>query len=314
MSTLADAAPLAARDLTAIGVSVRLVVTDPAVADQAADLLRRQLAELDLACSRFRSDSELTALNDVAGRTVAVSPLLAEALGVALDTARRSGGAVDPTVGSSLVRLGYDRDFAGLPADGEQVEVTWRRSSHWSQVQLDRAARTVRVPEGVQLDLGATAKAWCADRAATEIHADLGCGVLVSLGGDLAMAGPAPDGGWAVRVQDRPGPLEETPDGPSCTVSVASGGLATSSTAARRWRRGGDVLHHLIDPATGMPTRSIWRTVSVCATSCLEANVASTAAVVRSEGAVRGLVAAGLPARLVDLDGNVTVVNGWPPR
>lgn len=312
MTGLAVAPRLAGRDLTAIGVAVRVVVTDPSAADTAAELLARRLAELDLACSRFRTDSEIGAVNAAAGRSTPVGPLLAEAIEVALDAARTTGGAVDPTVGSSLVRLGYDGDFAGLPADGERVEASWRRSAHWSQVQLDRVAGTVRMPAGVQLDLGATAKAWAADRAAEALGAELGCGVLVSLGGDLAMVGEAPEGGWAVRVQDLPGRLEDEPAGPSCTVAVRSGGLATSSTAARRWRRGGELLHHLIDPVTGMPARSVWRTVTVAAPTCLAANVASTAAIVRSHAALPGLAAAGHPARLVDLDGEVTLLNGWP--
>ncbi len=108
--------------------------------------------------------------------------------------------------------------------------------SGYTTVELDTALHTVRVPRGVVLDLGATAKAWAADRAAQAIHAACGCGVLVSLGGDLATAGAAPAGGWRIHVTDdhRAGPLA-----PGQTVAVASGGLATSSTAVRRWRQDG---------------------------------------------------------------------------
>ena len=312
MTALAVRPELAAADFASIGVQVRLVVTEPASLDRALEILRADLSELDLACSRFRSDSELVALNRSMGRTTPVSRLLGEAIGVALDAARSSGGDVDPTLGSSLVRLGYDRDFDELAGDGEPVAWSVRRWSQWNQIDLDRAARTVRLPEGVQLDLGATAKAWAADRAATFIHREVGCGVLVSLGGDIAVAGEAPEGGWPVRVQDRPGSARDQADGPTCTVSIRSGGLATSSTAARRWHRGGRVLHHLVDPATGMPADSVWRTVTVAAPSCLEANVATTAAIVRSQRAVPGLVAQGLPARLVHRTGDVTVLGGWP--
>jgi thiamine biosynthesis lipoprotein ApbE len=312
MTMLAVAPEIASCDLSALGVAVRLVVTEPASLVRARDLLERDLAALDLACSRFRSDSELVALNQADGRTVKVSRVLAEAIAVALDAARGSHGDVDPTLGSSLIRLGYDRDFAQLPGEGAPVALSIWRGSHWDQVDLDREARTVRMPQGVQLDLGATAKAWCADRVARIIRDEVGCGVLVSLGGDIAMAGEPPEGGWSVRVQDRPGPLDELAEGPSCTVSVRSGGLATSSTAARRWQCGGRVLHHLVDPRTGMPAVSVWRTVTVNAASCLEANVATTAAIVRSRAAVAGLLASGLAARLVDRTGHVTVLNGWP--
>ena len=303
---------LAVTDLNALGVGVRLVVSDQGSLAAATSILRAELEAIDLACSRFRADSELVMLNAAAGATVHVSPLLAQAIGVGLSAARDSGGDVDPTLGSSLVRLGYDRDFGQLPADGDQVAVTVWRGSGWQQVHLDVEAGTVRVPAGVQLDLGATAKAWCADNAAARIHTELGVGALVSLGGDIAVAGRAPANGWPIRVQDHPGLPTGATEGPTATVSIRSGGLATSSTAARRWRRGGQTWHHLLDPRTGMPARSRWRTVSVCAPTCLWANVATTAAIVRADGAVAGLQRAGLPARLVSTTGEVTCLNGWP--
>jgi FAD:protein FMN transferase len=309
---LETSAGLAAGDLSALGVAVRLVVTDAASRPAAQRLLVTELERLDIACSRFRPDSELVAVNREAGRTVTISPLLAEAIGIGLDAARSSGGDVDPTLGSSLVRLGYDRDFGQLPADAAPVAVSIWRGSRWDQVELDRHARTLRVPAGVEIDLGATAKAWCADRAAARIHAELGGGVLVSLGGDIAVAGDPPEDGWAVRVQDRPGPLKASADGPTAVVAIRSGGLATSSTTARRWRRGGRLLHHLVDPRTGMPAVSVWRTVTVTAPSCLAANVATTAAIVRSDAALAGLRRAGLPTRLVSRAGQVTCLNGWP--
>jgi thiamine biosynthesis lipoprotein ApbE len=309
-----EVADLAAADLDALGVAVRLVLTEGAALETAREILLEELAALDLACSRFRPDSELVSLNEAAGRAVVVSPLLAAAIGVGLEAARSTGGIVDPTLGASLVRLGYDRDFSALQPDGEPVPVSAWRGSAWDQVQLDPATRTVRLPAGVQLDLGATAKAWCADSAAARILAEVGGGVLVSLGGDIAVAGQAPEQGWAVRVQDRPGLPDVPADGPTTTVSISGGGLATSSTAARRWRRGGQVLHHLVDPRTGMPANSVWRTVTATAPTALAANIATTAAIVRSSAALAHLQRSGLAARLVDHDGAVTCVNGWPPE
>jgi thiamine biosynthesis lipoprotein len=93
---------------------------------------------------------------------------------------------------------------------------------------------------------------------------------------------------------------------------MASGGLATSSTTARRWRRGGDVLHHILDPRTGLPPAPVWRTVSVTAATCADANAASTAAIIRGDQAPGWLASLGLPARLVDVDGRVQTVAGWP--
>src|SRR5262249_30344697 len=148
------------------------------------------LAEVDAACSRFRDDSELVALDASAGRPTEVSPLLAEALTVALRAAEATDGAVDPTVGSAMNAIGYDRDFTLVREDDRPVKLLVKRAPGWRLVTLDD--RKVTVPEGVRLDLGATAKAWAADRAATGLARAAGCGVLVSLGGDTAVAGEPP--------------------------------------------------------------------------------------------------------------------------
>ncbi|MFF5189670.1 FAD:protein FMN transferase [Streptomyces sp. NPDC000345] len=303
----------AATEWRALGTTVRLVVTDPALLDSCNLLLARHLAEVDAACSRFRPDSELAALDTTAGRPVRVSPLLAEALDVALRAAEATDGAVDPTVGSAMDAIGYDRDFTLVREDDRPVRLTLRRTPGWRTVTLDRATGTVTLPAGVRLDLGATAKAWAADRAARTLADTAGCGVLVGLGGDTAVAGAAPAGGWQVRVQDVTGPVDDTPaHGAYATVGLHSGGLATSGTTARRWRRGGHELHHIVDPRTGLPVRSPWRTVSVAAATCADANAASTAALVKGAGAEQWLTRLGLPARLVTRNGAVVTTPGWP--
>jgi thiamine biosynthesis lipoprotein ApbE len=290
----------------ALGTLVRLVVTEPSCLRAARALLEADLARIDLACSRFRADSEIMNLSS----ENEVSPLLAEAIAVALRAAELTDGDVDPTVGAALSALGYDRDFEQIQAGQPAGKITVRTVPGWRQVRLD--GRTLTMPAGVQLDLGATAKAWAADRSAARIHQSTGCGVLVSLGGDIAVAGPAPQGGWRIRVQDVTGAPEETPEGPYTLISIRDGGLATSSTKARRWQRGGDVLHHILDPRTGLPAEPVWRTVSVTAGTCADANAASTAAVIRGRAALGWLAGLGLPARLVDATGVVFTVAGWP--
>ncbi|MFF3710518.1 FAD:protein FMN transferase [Streptomyces phaeochromogenes] len=305
--------PTAAANWRALGTSVRLVTTDPALLDSCNLLLARQLAEVDAACSRFRDDSELVALDSAGGRPVRVSPLLAEALAVALRAAAATDGAVDPTVGSAMNAIGYDRDFRLVQEDGRPVKLTVRPVPGWRLIRLDRATGTVTVPAGVRLDLGATAKAWAADRAAVTLARVAGCGVLVSLGGDTAVAGEPPAGGWRIRVQDVTGPVDETPpQGPYATVGLRGGGLATSGTTARAWRSGPHILHHILDPDTGLPADSPWRTVSVAAITCADANAASTAALIKGTGAERWLSGLGLPARLVARDGTVVTTPGWP--
>lgn len=306
----------------ALGMLVQLVVTEPSQLARARELLKVELLALDLACSRFRPDSELVAVANVARRargdvTVSVSPLLAEAVAVAIRAAQLTDGDVDPTVGGLLSALGYDRDFAALtPPDHEECRepgtVAVRMIPGWRSVRLDVERQLLTVPSGTQLDLGATVKGWAADRAADRITRQLGCGVLVSLGGDTAVAGPVPEGGWRIRVQDKTALPEAPAEGVTQVVSIRDGGLATSSTAVRRWRRGGDVLHHILDPRTCLPAKPVWRTVSVAAATCADANTAATAAVIRGRQAVGWLASLRLPARLVEHDGTVHTLNAWP--
>jgi thiamine biosynthesis lipoprotein len=295
----------------ALGTYVELVISGkPAALGTAVRLLRAELTGLDLACSRFRADSELVRTNATAGRRTVVSPLLADAIAVALRAAEQTDGDVDPTLADALVAAGYDGDFAGLPVDGAAVVARPPRLGAWRDVELDQAAGTLLVPDGVGLDLGATAKAFGADRAAELIAAATGAGVLVNLGGDIAVAGPAVPGGWPVRVTDRP---VHTDDGGSGqVVHVHGGGLATSSTVVRRWRRGGATYHHILDPRTGLPADQTWRTVTVTAATCVEANTASTASIVRGSAALDWLADLGLPSRLVDRAGRVHRIAGWP--
>ena len=162
-------------------------------------------------------------------------------LAAALDAAAQTDGLVDPTLGRAMADLGYDRDFALLPSDSPAA-VRIRRLADWRTIELDVARSRVRIPAGVRLDLGATAKAFAADRAARDIQSACGGAVLVGLGGDITVAGPAPAGGWAVRVQDRTDALDIIPAGPFQVVSITAGGLATSSVTARQvaTRRGRD--------------------------------------------------------------------------
>jgi thiamine biosynthesis lipoprotein len=295
----------------ALGTYVELVLADRSAALGAAvRLLRTELAALDLACSRFRADSELVRANAAAGRPVAVSPLLAAAVAAALQAAEQTDGDVDPTLADALAAAGYDGDFAGLPADGAPVVPRPPRAGAWRDVELDAAAGTLHVPAGVGLDLGATAKAFAADRAAELIAAETGASVLVNLGGDIAVAGPQLPGGWPVQVADRP--VHAAGGASGQVVHVHGGGLATSSTVVRRWRRGGTTHHHILDPRTGLPVEPVWRTVTVTAATCVQANTASTASIVRGWSALGWLADLGLPSRLLDRTGRVHRVSGWP--
>ncbi len=294
----------------AIGTTALIAVADAEVLPAARQLLEQKLTALDATCSRFRADSELIELNRSAGAPVEVGPILFEHVGVALRVAELTGGLVDPTVGATLRLSGYNRTFAQVRLrDGRLVQPFFPPIAGWRSVIVDARRRTIRIPRGVELDLGATAKAFASDRAAAAVTTATGTGALVSLGGDVAVAGEPPRGGWSVRIaDDHAAPLE----GPGPVVSIVRGGLATSGTCVRRWTTAGGELHHIVDPRTGRPALTPWRTVTVAAASCVHANAASTAAVVLGEAAPGWLAEAALPARLVSGDGVIATVSGWP--
>jgi thiamine biosynthesis lipoprotein len=297
----------AAASWPALGTNATVVVADAAGLAAACRSVRAVLEEIDRAASRFREDSEISVVNRAGGAPVLVSGTFVRAARCALRAARITGGDLDPTVGASLRIAGYDRDFTLV---GPGVAVRFAAAAGWRAIELDDARHLVRVPAGVELDFGATAKALAADMAAARASAGIaGGGVLVSLGGDIATAGPAPAEGWSVHVTDD---HAAGPGAAGQTIALRSGGLATSSTTRRRWTRGSTNVHHILDPATGAPAREHWRTVSVAAACCVDANIASTTSIIRGAAAPAWLEGFRLPARLVAGAGAVTVTCGWP--
>ena len=301
----------ASRQWDVWGTTARIVVTDPRFADAAQALVAHRLDAVDAACSRFREDSELARVQrELSARPdqpITVSALLADLIAAGLDAAARTDGDVDPTLADDLCALGYDRDYALIQfstASGSlPVRLSHRVRYRWSDLKLD--GRRLTMPAGVHLDLGASAKAFSADQAAAAVTAQYGCGVLVALGGDLATAGPAPASGWQVLVQD--GEHQ-----PASRIRLDGAALATSSTISRRWQNGTSAVHHILDPASGRPVDPVWRTVSVAADTCAEANALSTATIVRGWKALPWLRSTTRPARLVSVTGEIATLGGWP--
>jgi len=306
-----EAPPIQSASWRALGTGVRLVVHhgDLATARTAVEAL---LDRVDRTYSRFRPDSELVALHARRAGLVPISPLLADAIEIALRAAEQTEGAVDPTVGRAMRAIGYDADFATLGARSGPIELHLEPIPGWQAVELSRVSGAVRLRPGVELDVGSTGKAYAADLAAAAALAAIdrpGAGILVSLGGDIATAGNAPDGGWRILVAED---SEVPADAEGETIAIPGGAIATSSTTVRRWRRADRELHHLVDPRTGQPAVSPWRTVTVVAETCVRANTEATAAIVRGGSGLERLAATGLPARLVATDGRVVRLNGWP--
>jgi thiamine biosynthesis lipoprotein len=300
----------ASASFRALGTTATIAVVVAEALEDACACLESQLVQLDKACSRFRADSELTHANARAGHTVEIGPILGQAVEVALAAAASTGGLVSPTVGTALACAGYDRTFELVRLrDGWTIHQSAAVSiDAWREVELNVVAGTLRVPRGVELDLGATAKSLAADQAAAEIAEGVGCGVLVSLGGDIAVGGTPPPGGWVVQIADDHG----APRVGDPMIAVSSGGIATSSTIVRRWQTDRGTAHHIVDPRTSVPVATFWRTVSVSATSCVDANAAALGAMMLGREAPEWIGARGLHARLVRHDGMIAYAGAWP--
>ena len=267
-------------------MGVDVVVGGAAPAERAA--IRALFAAHDARFSRFRADSELTAVNRSASEAVIVSSTFARVLRVALAAAARTDGLVDPTLGGAVEAAGYDRDFDRLRPDPRPCGRP--EPSRRGAVRLD--GRLLRRPSGLRLDLNGVVKALAVDQALSLIGGP-GLG-FVAAGGDVAVRG-----GAVVGLAD------------GTSVRVLAGGVATSGSAKRRWRRGGREQHHLIAPATGRPAASCWEQVTVAAGSCLAADVAAKAAFLRSEEGPAWLDAHGLAGRFVTHDGELVANESW---
>lgn len=310
----AGSARVAVAERDALGTTARIAIWPPGGLRAAVGAVDAELARLDLAASRFRPDSEICRVQESAGGGAQpISESLAEVVRVALAAAAWTGGLTDPTVGAALVALGYDKDFVLVSAEQSDCPPVRVEVPGWQSVSLE--GRLLQIPPGTKLDFGATAKGLGADWAARAATGAAGRGgLLVSLGGDIAVSGEAPLGGWPVLIADDHRQTTRSAPGafPTQIVRLASGAIATSSTACRQWRRAAAAMHHIVDPRTGQPADGPWRTVSVAAATCAEANAAATAAVVSGHGAVGWLESQRMPARLVSHAGTVLPVAGWP--
>ena len=284
---------------------VRLTVTDSSVLERARRHLVDLMGEVEKSASRFLPDSDISRVNEHAGHLVPVGGRTVALVDVALDAAAQTEGLVDPTVGAHVIRAGYADDISAsrgqlvVPRTGPAPA-----PADWRSVRVDHEMSLVGVPPGIALDLGATAKPWTADVAAHAIAASFGTAVLVEVGGDVAVAGHRTSP-WQIHVSEQAGQAGEQ-------IGLTHGGLATSSTTARRWRTPDGEAHHIIDPRSGRPTDGPWRTVTVWARTAVDANTASTAAIVLGHEAPAFLAELDHPARLVDRDGRVLTVGAWP--
>jgi len=255
--------------------------------DRGIESIRRLFDDRDRRFSRFRPGSELNAVNRAAGRPTVVSVAFAEMLERSLAIAAETGGLVDPTVGGALEALGYTRDFA-LLADDPAPAGPPRPAPGWARVEL--SGRVLRMPPDCVLDLNGIVKSATVDDAVALLSGN----GFVSAGGDLAVRGPATVG---------------LPGGGA--VSVERGGIATSGSTKRRWRRAGTMHHHLIDPVTGRSAEMCWETVTASGATCVAADVAARSGFLTDAGGPDWLDRRGIPGRFVSPDGMVVVNEAW---
>ncbi len=248
---------------------------DPASVRRAEQILLTEVDRLERAASRFRADSEISAVNRAAGQWVRASALLVELVEVALAAADSTDGLVDPCLGRQVDAAGYRTWAAGEVAVLDPPIPVPVAAGGWREVEV--AAGRVRIPTGVALDLGATAKAWLADEVAERVADEIGLDVVATMGGDLRVIAAAP--GWVVSAD------HEVPGMPERTIAITDGGLATSGQGRRRWVTTSGPAHHLIDPRTGRSADTGWWAVSALAASATTANVAATAGMLLDGGA-----------------------------
>ncbi|MGV9713647.1 FAD:protein FMN transferase [Gordonia sp. NPDC003424] len=300
-------------DFAAIGTHIRLVTTDSVALPSARTMLAALLDDLDRAASRFRADAEISRINAASTAAhglrddeiiVRVSGLLAACLRAALRTEALTEGLVTPAVGQALCDAGYDDDLARVRSRAPR-----RRSAPPEPAPIDPArldGQTLTLRAGTRLDLGASAKAYAADEFARLIAAEVGGGVLVDLGGDLATAGRPPRHGWRIGVADADGRTRHT------VTASHNQAFATSSTQARTWTHDGRAHHHIIDPRTGLPADTRWAQITCAGPTALQANAAATAAVILGDDAIDWLTARHIPALLITTAGKRHRVGGWP--
>ncbi len=286
-----------------MGTDVHVIVVGGSLS--MLDAARASSERLEGLWSRFRDDSEISRLNQLAGLALGVSPETVALVQRSIDGGRITRGAFDPTVLGDVVRAGYDRTFDEL----SETSGGGRSDLHlgWDGIEVDPAASTVRLPRGVGFDPGGVGKGFAADLVVAELLSLGATGACANLGGDLRVAGDAPAAGaWSIAVQH---PYR---DEPAAIVGLGSGAVATSMRTRRTWGPAGDLRHHLIDPATGLPARTGIASATVIAAEGWQAEVLSKAAFL--SGAIDGLAlveSLGADGLVVDDRGDVHLTSGF---
>ena len=270
---------------TACTLSVTARTVDARRARRALVAGRAEVEACERVLSRFDSASDLSRLNENAGEWLEVDSRLVEALRIALRGRAATGGRFDPTILPALVAAGYDRTFERLGERPPRTAPGWRAAA---EIEVEQDLGRARVEQGAAIDLGGIGKGYAATRALLAMrHAwESLPGALVDLGGDVAVLGSPPDRGpWRIAVAD-----PRVPGARLGVIQIEEGGVATSGRNARRFGPN-RALHHLIDPATGMPAVAGPLAVTVVASDPAWAEIHATALAISSLEDARAYVA-----------------------
>jgi thiamine biosynthesis lipoprotein len=277
---------------------------------RAAALGRCLAEEWEARFSRFRPESQLSRLNAAGGCATRVDATFLDLLETARDAVWRTGGLFDPSVLPALVALGYDRDIDQVRREPGRIDPRPPLAfgpDGWARVEIDRRRGEIRLPPGMRIDLGGIAKGAFVDRLAVNLAS--WPGGAVDAGGDLRVWGESPDGArWTIGIED---PRRPGNDALVAEIVAADGiGVATSGTHRRRWQAAGRVVHHLIDPRSGLPAGNTVRSVTVFARDVTTAEIAAKPLLIVAGGAATLETYGATVAVVIDGDGRVAIAHG----
>jgi thiamine biosynthesis lipoprotein len=277
-----------------------IVVGGPA---DGAERARARIDQLEQRWSRFIDDSEISLLNRHAGEFVEVSDDTRLLVELAIEAWRISGGSFDPTVLGAVIRAGYDRSFEAL-GDAPKAGLS---SLLLGCTDIEISGRGIRLPADTGFDPGGIGKGLGADIVAEDAMNSGADGVCINLGGDLRVRGRSPEGaGWTIDIEH---PLVTEP---IARVGVSEGAVATSTTLKRQWKVEGAPRHHLIDPATGMPSDSDLTLACVISAQAWAAEVLAKAVLLRGSAHPFDLLGGtGAQALVVDREGRIEATDGF---
>ncbi|MBN1190950.1 MAG: FAD:protein FMN transferase [Dehalococcoidales bacterium] len=267
------------RSFSAMSTGIEVIINAPETqgmeAEQALRRVEYLFMEMEQQLSRFRDDSELSRLNQSAGKEFKASPLLYEIVMTALSSAKLTGGIFDPTILPGLISAGYDRSFELLDIPRKTPMEKNNPPGHtWRDILMDTGTLSIYLPQGCGIDMGGIAKGWTVDRAGRYLEKFRN--YAVNAGGDIIAKGVQADGSpWTVGIKD---PLNRKPD--LGVLRLSGQAVCTSTTTQRRWRTNNMLKHHLIDPRTGLPSDSGVISATVIAGTAVLAETLSKAALI----------------------------------